>query len=86
MTGLVDGAIGRARMVLVILVCALIAGIVTYIALPKESDPDVAFPMISIFVSLDGVSPEDSERLLVWLGDIRNRREQLAYRGIWLLW
>ena len=65
MTGIVDGAIGRARMVLAILVCALIAGIATYIALPKESDPDVAFPMISVFVSLDGVSPEDSERLLI---------------------
>ena len=65
MTGLIDGAIGRARMVLAVLVCALIAGVATYIALPKESDPDVAFPAISVFVSLDGVSPEDSERLLI---------------------
>lgn len=65
MTGLVDGAISRSRMVLAVLVCALIAGIATYIALPKESDPDVAFPAISVFVSLDGVSPEDSERLIV---------------------
>ena len=65
MTGIVDGAIGRSRMVLAVLVCALLAGLATYIALPKESDPDVAFPMISVFVSLDGVSPEDSERLLV---------------------
>lgn len=65
MTGIVDGAIGRARMVLAVLVCALLAGIATYIAIPKESDPDVAFPMISVFVSLDGVAPEDAERLLV---------------------
>lgn len=65
MTGLVDGAIGRARMVLAIMICALIAGVATYIALPKESDPDVAVPILSIFVPLEGVSPEDAERLLV---------------------
>ncbi len=65
MTGLIDGAIGRARMVLAILVCALIAGLVTYIALPKEAEPDISLPFVGITVPLAGVTPEDAERLMV---------------------
>ncbi|MFN7054304.1 efflux RND transporter permease subunit [Hyphomonas sp.] len=65
MTRLIDGAIGRARMVLSILVCAIIAGTATYIGLPKEADPDIPIPFVSITVPLAGVTPEDAERLLV---------------------
>ncbi|MEL6826029.1 MAG: efflux RND transporter permease subunit [Pseudomonadota bacterium] len=65
MNGLIDGAIGRARMVLAILVVALIAGTMTYINLPKEADPDVPIPFVGITIPLEGVSPEDAERLLV---------------------
>ncbi|MEM9572573.1 MAG: efflux RND transporter permease subunit [Pseudomonadota bacterium] len=65
MHSLIDGAIGRARMVLAILVVALIAGTMTYINLPKEADPDVPIPFVGITIPLEGVSPEDAERLLV---------------------
>lgn len=65
MNSLIDGAIGRARMVLAILICAIIAGSLAYANLPKESNPDVPVPFVGITVPLDGVSPEDSERLLV---------------------
>ena len=65
MNGLIDGAIGRARMVLAILLVALIAGTMTYINLPKEADPDVPIPFVGITIPLEGVSPEDAERLLV---------------------
>ncbi|MEQ8299478.1 MAG: efflux RND transporter permease subunit, partial [Hyphomonas sp.] len=65
MNGLIDGAIGRARMVLAILVCAIIAGTATYIGLPKEADPDIQIPIVGITVPLSGVTPEDAERLLV---------------------
>jgi len=65
MNSLIDGAIGRARMVLAILVCAIIAGTVTYIGLPKEADPDIQIPFVGITVPLAGVTPEDAERLLV---------------------
>ncbi|MEH6409263.1 MAG: efflux RND transporter permease subunit [Hyphomonas sp.] len=65
MNGLIDGAIGRARMVLAILVCAIIAGTATYIGLPKEADPDIQIPVVGITVPLTGVTPEDAERLLV---------------------
>lgn len=65
MTSIVDGAIGRARMVLAILLCAVIAGTITYVKLPKEADPDIPIPFVVITVPLAGVTPEDAERLLV---------------------
>ena len=65
MNALIDGAIGRARMVLAILIVALIAGTSTYINLPKEADPDVPIPFVGVTIPLEGVSPEDAERLLV---------------------
>ncbi len=65
MTRIVEGAIGRARMVLSILICAIIAGTATYVGLPKEADPDIPIPFVGITVPLAGVTPEDAERLLV---------------------
>ena len=40
-------------------------GFYQYNSLPKESDPDISLPVIYISLSLKGISPEDSERLLV---------------------
>ena len=65
MNALIDGAIDRARMVLAILIVALIAGALTYMNLPKEADPDVPIPFVGVTIPLEGVSPEDAERLLV---------------------
>ncbi|MFN7164013.1 MAG: efflux RND transporter permease subunit, partial [Hyphomonas sp.] len=65
MNGLIDGAIGRARMVIAILICAVLAGTATYINLPKEADPDIPIPFVGVTVPLAGVTPEDAERLLV---------------------
>ncbi|MBK8196905.1 MAG: efflux RND transporter permease subunit [Acidobacteria bacterium] len=65
MNALIDGAIGRARMVIAILICSVIAGTMAYINLPKEADPDIPIPVVAITVPLAGVTPEDAERLLV---------------------
>ncbi len=62
---LIDGAIERSRMVLAVMVCALIAGLVTYIKLPKEADPDIQMPFVGVTIPLEGIAPEDAERLLV---------------------
>lgn len=48
------------------LLCAiLVAGAGLYVAIPKESSPDIAIPIMYVSVSHDGISPEDAERLLV---------------------
>lgn len=65
MTGIVDFAVNRARMILAIFLCALIAGMVSFLTLPRESDPDIPFPYVVVVVPLDGISPEDAERLIV---------------------
>ncbi|MEM6899679.1 MAG: efflux RND transporter permease subunit [Pseudomonadota bacterium] len=65
MNALIDGAIDKARMVMVILVFALVAGTAAYIGLPKEADPEIDVPIFITTVPLEGISPEDSERLIV---------------------
>ncbi len=45
-----------------ILIC--IAGIVTYIQLPKENFPEVVFPQIYVATAIPGASPSDVENLV----------------------
>ncbi|MGF1626053.1 MAG: efflux RND transporter permease subunit [Alphaproteobacteria bacterium] len=65
MIGLINGALSHSRTVILILALLLIAGFASYVAIPKESDPDVNIPIIYVSMSLEGISPEDAERLLV---------------------
>ncbi|QJQ96896.1 MULTISPECIES: efflux RND transporter permease subunit [Halomonadaceae] len=65
MRRLIEAALDRSRTTLLMLVFLLIAGALAYQAIPKEANPDVAIPMIYVSLSLEGVSPEDGERLLV---------------------
>jgi len=65
MLSVIDAALGRTRTVLSILVFILIAGAVAYVDIPKESDPDINIPIIYVTVNHDGISPEDSERLII---------------------
>ena len=62
---LIDAAINRSRTVFATLVLLLIAGAFSIGAIPKEAEPDVNIPIIYISMHHDGISPEDSERLLV---------------------
>src|SRR5690554_2280078 len=61
----IQAFVTRPRPVMLVLVVLLIAGIVAYFSIPKESEPDVAIPIIYINLSHEGISPEDAERLLV---------------------
>ena len=65
MTGVIGAAIGHTRSILLTLVFILVAGWIAYGAIPKEAEPDVAIPFISVTMSHDGISPEDAERLIV---------------------
>ena len=40
-------------------------GLYKYVTLPKESDPDISLPVIYTTISHKGISPKDSERLLI---------------------
>nr|WP_207168740.1 efflux RND transporter permease subunit [Rhodovibrio sodomensis] len=62
---MVDAALNHVRTVLSLLVLLLLAGGYAYLAIPKESDPDVNIPIIYTNVHHEGISPEDAERLIV---------------------
>ncbi len=57
--------LGRSKTVIIALLLIFVSGTIAYITLPKESEPDISMPSVMVMVHLDGVSPEDAERLLV---------------------
>ncbi|MGM1053146.1 MAG: efflux RND transporter permease subunit [Pseudomonadota bacterium] len=65
MRALIDAALDRSRTTLLLLTALLLAGLAAWQAIPKEANPDVTIPIIYVSLSLEGVSPEDGERLLV---------------------
>ncbi len=65
MRRIVDIAVSHARLTIAILIFLLAAGALAYINIPKESQPDVQIPYIYVQLSERGISPEDSERLLL---------------------
>ncbi|UUP17346.1 efflux RND transporter permease subunit [Nitratireductor thuwali] len=58
-------AIKNARLTLSILLFFVVAGALAYQSIPKEAEPDVPIPIIYVSLSYQGISPEDSERLLL---------------------
>ena len=65
MTGLIDAAFSRVRVVMTALIVIIFFGLVSYKTIPREAEPDIPAPFVTIFLPLPGVSPEDGERLLV---------------------
>src|SRR5205085_12257998 len=65
MSRFIDYAIGHARLTIATLIFLLLAGLVAYVTIPKEAEPDVRIPIIYVQLSQRGISPEDSERLLL---------------------
>jgi multidrug efflux pump len=65
MTGLVDWAAARARMIVALIVVSVGAGLISYLTLPKEGAPNIDVPVLYVSVPLPGISARDAERLLV---------------------
>ncbi|MDU8911120.1 efflux RND transporter permease subunit [Aestuariicoccus sp. MJ-SS9] len=65
MTGIVDWASERARMVIAFIILSLAVGAFAYAMLPKEGEPDIEIPALFVTVPFPGISAEDSETLLV---------------------
>ncbi len=62
---IIDFALSHTRVFIGILFFIIISGATTYISIPKEASPDVNIPIIYISLHQNGISPEDSERLLI---------------------
>ena len=65
MTGLIDAAFSRTRVVMTALVVMVFFGLLAYKTIPREADPDVPAPFVGVTIPLPGISPEDGERLLL---------------------
>src|SRR5258707_13019296 len=88
MSKLIDYAINHGRLTIATLIFLLCAGMVAYVTIPKEAEPDVRVPIIYVQLSQRGISPEDSERLLLRPGEtqlksVGNGKEMrsTAYEG-----
>ena len=84
MTGLIDWAAARARMIFAFIVMTVAAGAFAYIGLPKEGEPDIDIPMVFVSAPFPGITAEDSERLMVKpleqeLSDIDGLDEMTAF-------
>src|SRR4029079_12507872 len=88
MSRYIDYAIGHARLTVAVLLFLLTAGLVAYLTIPKEAEPDVRIPIIFVQLSQRGISPEDAERLLLRpvetqlksVGNVKEMRST-AYEG-----
>src|SRR4051794_4551311 len=88
MSRFIDYAISHARLTIVTLLFLLGAGFVAYVTIPKEAEPDVRIPIAYVQLTQRGISPEDSERLLLRpvetqlksVGNVKEMRST-AYEG-----
>ena len=61
----IAAAVAHYRTVYLLLAFIFVAGIISYMTIPKESSPDVQIPIIYVSLRLEGISPEDGQRLLL---------------------
>ena len=60
-----DSILRRPRAVLAMMVFLVVSGVYAYVAIPKDARPDIQVPTYYVSIPLEGVSPEDAERLLL---------------------
>ncbi|HUO97138.1 MAG TPA: efflux RND transporter permease subunit [Rhizomicrobium sp.] len=65
MTKIVEWAVHNTKLVGALILVVMIGGAWALWAIPKESDPNVPIPYIWVQVGYPGISPEDSERLML---------------------
>ncbi|WP_288352691.1 efflux RND transporter permease subunit [uncultured Marinobacter sp.] len=65
MRTLIFAALDRSRTTLLTLAFLILGGVAAFQTIPKEANPDITIPMIYVSMTLEGISPEDGERLLI---------------------
>jgi multidrug efflux pump len=74
MTGFIDAAINRTRTTMLLMLMVVIAGLIARSAIPIASEPHIEVPFFAVSIFHEGISPEDSERLLVMPMEIELRK------------
>ena len=62
---MIDKILNSSKLLLTILFFLITFGFYQYNSLPRESDPDISLPVIYVSLYHKGISPTDSERLLI---------------------
>ncbi len=57
-------ALDRQITVMVLLVIIVVAGVYSYLTLPREANPDITIPFVFITTTYEGVSAKDIEKLI----------------------
>ena len=78
--GFLDVAVKNARLTITALLFFLVAGAVSYVEIPKEAEPDIQIPVVYVSLSLQGISPEDSERLLIRPVETQLKKSRVSIR------
>lgn len=65
MNAFISAAFARPSAVVFSLLIIFFIGLNSTINIPKESSPDIDIPVAYVSVNYSGISPEDSEKLLV---------------------
>ena len=65
MIGIINASLDRTRTVILLFLLIFLSGVVALINIPKEAQPDITIPYVYVGTGLEGISPEDSDRLLV---------------------
>ncbi|MDF1776086.1 MAG: efflux RND transporter permease subunit [Rhizobiaceae bacterium] len=65
MTSALQAIISRPKTIITLMVFMIAAGIMSYIGIPKEANPDIDVPVYFVSINQQGISPTDAERLLV---------------------
>ncbi len=62
---MIDKILNSSKLLLTILFFLITFGFYQYNTLPRESDPDISLPVVYVSLYHKGISPTDSERLLI---------------------
>ena len=65
MINIIDYVMQARRTIVFLMVIVISTGFLTFINIAKDAEPDIDIPFIYVAVPHQGISPEDSERLIV---------------------
>ena len=74
MINYIDSAISRSRTTLSLMAVVIFCGLLSRAALPIANDPHIELPFFIVGIVHEGISPEDSERLLIQPMEIELRK------------
>lgn len=74
MNSLIDAAMSRTRTTMLLMFMVVVAGLIARDAIPIANEPHIDVPFFFVGIIHEGISPEDSERLLVLPMEIELRK------------